>query len=296
MDIINKEPIRSEYKKLKTVLLHKPDSRIVSYNKPSKVLHISKINYNILEKEYKQIITEYKKIGVNVHLIPSKHINENNVNALFNMMYTRDLFFMTPKGAILSNMANSIRSGEIKYASKTLKKIGIPIIKKVSYGGTFEGADALWLNQNLVIVGVGKRTNYKGFLQVKQALKKQKIDCIKISMPHGDIPQHLLGVLQFVDSDLALLRTDLVEKEVIDILLKNNIKIISIHETEEVRKKQAMNIVTIAPRKIFMSSGCLKTKEIYKKNGITVVAEIKISQLINGSGGLACATAIIARK
>lgn len=45
-----------------------------------------------------------------------------------------------------------------------------------------------------------------------------------------------------------------------------------------------------------MAAGCPETKQIYRNAGIEVVAELPILQLINGAGGLACATGILARK
>lgn len=284
--------VGSEYKSLKAVLLYKPGKEIEEINDPLNVLHIRKIDYKVIEEEYDQIIKLYKRLKIKVYLINPGKIDDND--RLFNIMYVRDLFFMTPEGAIMSKMASELRQDEVKYAEKAIRSINIPIKKIIENSGTFEGADALWVNDKLVVVGVGNRTNVAGFLQVRDELKSQDIDCISVSAPGGT--QHLLGILQFVDSNLALVRVDLADLEIIDFLRRNKIKIVNIPENDEIKEKQAMNIVTIAPREIIMPTDCPKTKKIYQNYGIKIAAEIKINQLINGGGGLACATAIIARQ
>jgi arginine deiminase len=56
-----------------------------------------------------------------------------------------------------------------------------------------------------------------------------------------------------------------------------------------------MNVVTVAPRRVIMAAGCPGLKRLYEKAGLRVAAEVKISQLINGAGGIACATGILSR-
>lgn len=296
MDIIqtlSPYSVNSEYKSLKAVLLHRPHLEIEEPEHPQDVLHIKKIDYKIIEKEYNQIINLYKRLKVKTYLIDSDRIADRDKRCLFNMMYTRDLLFMTPEGAIMSKMKFALRQDEVKYAERALRSRGVHIIKTIEGAATFEGADALWMNPRLVMVGVGNRTNIQGFFQIQDALKLQGIDCLSVSAPQ-DAP-HLLGVLQLVNSDLALVRVDLADSKIIDFLKRNKINIVNIPENDEVRKRQAMNIVTVAPREVIMPDDCPRMKRIYQSHGIKIAAEVKINQLINGGGGLACATAIIAR-
>ncbi len=285
--------VNSEYKLLKAVLLHKPGPEIEEFDNPEGVLYVRKIDYKIIEKEYRQIIEMYKKLKIKVYLIDANRIDGGDRRYLFNMMYTRDLLFMTPEGAIISKMAHDVRQDEVKYAERTLRSIDIPIRKTIEGSGTFEGADALWVNDRSVIIGVGNRTNVEGFLQVRDELKLQGIRCVSVPAPRDTL--HLLGTVQFVDSDLALVRIDSVGLEIIDFLKRNKIKIVNIPENDEAKERQAMSIVAIAPKEIIMPADCPKTKKIYQSYGIKIAAEVKISQLINGGGGLACATAIITR-
>ncbi len=284
----------SEYKPLKAILLCEPHPGIGDAANPKEVLHLAKIDYAAIMKEYGHIIKLYKKFKINVFLINPHKIAGSDGLYKFNLIFTRDHFLMTQRGAIIARMFSQIRRSEVKYAEKALKAAGVSIRMVIQGSGTFEGADALWVRDKLVIVGVGNRTNMEGFRQIKKELERDRIKCICVPAPHDVL--HLLGALQFIDSGTALVRTDLVALEIIDLLKENKIKIIAVPENAEVGEKQAMNFVTISPRVIVMPAGCPRTKRIYEQSKIRIAAEIPIPQLVSAGGGLACATGILARS
>lgn len=284
--------VDSEYNRLGAVLLYMPGPEIGQIKNPKAAMHISRIDPRVLDAEYSDIIKAYKQLKIRVYFI--EDFGNTGKDRLFNLMYARDLFFMTPKGAIVSRMAFKIRKNEPRYAEKALKKIGIPVRKIIDGSGTFEGADALWLNKYSVIVGVGNRTNARGFRQVREELKAQGVGCVSVPAPSGT--QHLLGALQFIGTNAALIRRRIVDSKLVKFLKENKIYLIDIPENKEVKEKQAMNIVVVNPREIVMGAGCPLTRRIYERNGIKIVAQLKMTQLINGAGGLACATGIIGRR
>ncbi len=283
----------SEYRPLRSVLLSVPSPEIEKVDEPGKVLYSKLIDYDILKKEYDKLVKVYKKLKIKVNFINVKKIADTDPRYKFNLMFVRDLFFMTPKGAILSRMFSEVRRDEVRYAERALKNIKVPIIGSIQGEGTLEGADALWVNEKLVLVGVGNRTNTKGFLSLKKELRRQGVQCVRVPVPGGVL--HLLGALQFVDSGLALVRTELVDVKIIDLLKKNRIRIIAIPENRELRQKHAMNFVTVSPKRIIMPADCPRTKRIYENSGIKIIAEIRATQLNNGGGGIACATGILSR-
>lgn len=283
----------SEYGPLQAVLLHRPGREIAEVKSPAAVQHLRKINAETMDHEYLEIIRAFGDAGIQVYFIDPQRMGSGTDRYLFNLMYVRDLLFMTPQGAVLCQMEGTVRRDEVIYAERTLLKIGIPIAGAVELPGTFEGADALWLGRNTVIVGVGNRTNEEGFNQLKTLLQAQRVEVFPAPVPKD--AQHLLGLLQIVDRDLALVRSGRADPEIKRILNREGITAVDVPEDEETVEKQAMNVVTIAPRKILMASGCPKTAQLYRKRGIEVAGEIAVTQLINGGGGLACATGILAR-
>lgn len=286
--------VNSEYAQLTSVLLYKPGPEIAGYPDPKRIQQLAPINHNAMKQEYEAIIACFGRYGVAVNLIDPTPINEAR-DYLYNMMYCRDLLFMTPHGAILANMANAGRRQETLYAARTLKSLGIPLLHTVSGEGRFEGADALWLRGDLVVVGVGNRTNSQGYQQISDVLARQRVTCAAVAS-HQLITQHLLGSVQIVDRNMALVRHEIIDQEVVRFLEESNFKVVAIPENSEVKNRQAMNIVTIAPRTLLMTAACPETRTLYEKAGLTIAAELELGQLINGAGGLACATGILARN
>src|SRR5512143_2381981 len=284
---------RTEYEKLGAVMLYRPGPEIGNHPDPPLVQHLAPIDYAALTLEFRDIIRAYEARGISVHLIDPAPLSEDR-QYLFNMMYCRDLLFMTPEGAILSKMANPTRSSEVLYAARTLERQGVAVLHAVSGNGRFEGADAIWVGENLVMIGVGSRTNEEAFDQIKGVLRKIDVGCIAVPY-RATRTQHLLGAVQIVDKDLALVRHELVDREVLSALEEHNFRMLKVPENREVRTRQAMNIVTIAPRTILMTNQCPETKDLFLQAGLTVAAELELTQLMNGAGGLACATGIISR-
>lgn len=286
--------LNSEYKKLSAVMLYIPKSEINNYSDPAKILHIRPINHTELMLEFDHIIEAFESQGITVTLIDPTPI-DNDIWYRYNMMYCRDLFFMTPQGAILANMAYGIRSKEPLYAARSLMAMAVPLLHRVSGDGRFEGADALWLRDDFVVVGVGNRTNLQGYEQIRGVLEKMGVH--SVGLPSNQVTtQHLLGSVQIVDRNLALVRHEIIDSAVISFLEEQDFTVVKIPENIEVQKKQAMNIVTVAPRTIFMTADCPETKSLYIKAGLTIAAELDLTQLINGAGGLACASATVARN
>lgn len=286
--------VNSEYRPLKAVLLCRPPPENNNVNNAQDVLYSKNIDCAKLKKEYQQIVDTYRKLGIKVFFVDPEKIKNTDERYVYNLMFTRDLFFMTPRGAIVARMFSDIRKDEVKYAGRALKRMKVRIRKYIGNDATFEGADALWVNDGLVAVGVGNRTNAQGFQQVKEELKHESIRCVCLLAPQDTL--HLLGVLQFVDSGLVLARIDLIDSRVRNFLKENKIRIIPVPENAEIRRKHAMNFVTVGPRKIIMSAGCPQTKKLYERAGIKIAAEVRVTQLVNGNGGIACATGILARE
>lgn len=283
----------SEYETLAAVLLYKPAAAIGNHPEPASIQQLAPLSHEELTAELDGLISCYSHLGIEVILIdpPADHSDCSN----YNMMFCRDLFFMTPKGAILASMANETRRGEVRHAALTLAAAGIPLLHTIAGEGRFEGADALWIDKELVAVGVGNRTNWGAFEQLKTVLARQGVTAVPLPSTQ-QATQHLLGSLQIVDRDLALVRAGIISPETITFLEKHAFRVIRIPENLEVSSRQAMNIVTVAPRRIIMTADCPLTKRLYLAAGIEVVTELPIGQLINAAGGLACATGTLARK
>lgn len=281
--------VDSEYAPLRELLLYETPERPPAIRDPEKVQFLAPVDWKKLRRETRRLKSAFEKNGVRVRLLRSGAFP----SPLPNLLFVRDHFFLTPYGAVLGRMASSVRAGEEKWAQLSLAEAGIPILHAIRGNGTFEGADALWIRPDLVLVGVGNRTNASGYRQLKNLLADFGISCISVKLPKK--VQHLLGLLQIVAPRSALLRASIADPKVLRILKRHSYKILEIGETDEVTRRQGMNIVALAPNRVIMASGCPELKAAFRKFGIRIAAEVPITQYIHAAGGIACAGGILSR-
>jgi len=285
----------SEFGPLQAVLLHIPDRNTPPVEDVNSIQHLRPIDFEALHDQMQRLRDLYRRLGIEVFLIdPEATREDGEPRHFYNLVYARDLFFMTPEGAIVARMASEVRAGEEPFAARALAGLGIPILRTIGGSGTFEGADAAWADGCTVLVGVGNRTNGSGFEQVKACLEVQGVRAVAVPLPSRT--QHLMGVLQIVDQGQAVIRARIVSSEFKATMEGLGFHCVELEETAEVRAAQAMNFVTLAPSRIVMVGGNPGTRQILEDNDIRVVAEAELGELLKGAGGLGCATGILHRQ
>ena len=284
----------SEYRRLKAVLLYRPGPELASIRDPNSAQHLQALDVPRLRREISELAAAYRRLGIAAEWIPSRRFPGKPGAERWNLSYVRDLFFATREGAVVSRMASLVRAGEEKFASRALALLGIPVNRSVSGRGTFEGADALWLDSKTVLCGVGRRTNAEGLRQLREALSPQGVEVLAASLPRGT--QHLLGLLQIVDRRLALLRSAFAPDSLVRMLVRLGFRLVRVPESEETADKGGMNVVAVAPRRLVMPRDCPALKRLYVASGLEVAAEVSAVELLKGGGGLACATGILWRE
>ena len=185
-----------EWAPLRAVLMHQPGPEIESINDADKVLMLDVPDAKIARAQHESLAKSYHDVGVKVFYVKPDSVPPPN------LMFVADLLFMTPEGAILARPASTVRAGEECFVGKKLLELGVPVLRSIRGKGIFEGADAAWVNPNLVIVGKGLRTNSDGAAQIASLLQEMDIEVIEVSLPHNAM--HLMGVLRFVDRDHAI--------------------------------------------------------------------------------------------
>ena len=83
-------------------------------------------------------------------------------NTRLKSCYTRDPLIMVKGGAIVCRMGARIRRGEELAITRTLARIGIPILSTISGTGVMEGGSFAWINPTTAAIGVGVRVNREG--------------------------------------------------------------------------------------------------------------------------------------
>jgi N-dimethylarginine dimethylaminohydrolase len=275
----------NEYKKLKSITLFIPGKEINNIKNPDRVQHLDKINYKKMRSEMKKIQNYFRKKKIEVIEIV------RNQSPPLNLCFTRDLYWIGPKGIVQGRMGSEIRKAEEKLFLTTVALHELNFHCKLKPPSLFEGADALWLDTQNVLVGTKNRTNKSAFYELKKLFPE--INFIEIILPKK--VQHLLGMIQFIDKNKVLLRYKLAPTLLKKVLKKYHYNIINVDESYEVTHLQAMNVVTIKPNTIIMPADCPAMEKIYLKNKINIDSKFNIQELRKAGGGLACAIGILNR-
>ncbi|MBF0217052.1 MAG: hypothetical protein HQL30_08680 [Candidatus Omnitrophica bacterium] len=289
---MNRRGTDSEYKRLKAVLLHKGGPEIERVLSPGEVLYSGKISYPALAEEFGSLEKVFTSLGVKVFHIDASRIDGTDPRSFYNLMYARDLFWASSGECLISRMRHEVRRDEVKYAARTLSALGMSIRETYPDGAHFEGADILWLSPREVMVGVGGRTNDLGFEAITRSLSAKGIGTIRVPAPGASL--HLLGSVQIASGDLVFVRRG-IGSGIMEALERNGMRVVTVPETDEVSKRFAMSVVTVAPREVIMPRGNPGMKDVFLSSGVTVVREIETRELIKGGGGLGCAVGILER-
>jgi arginine deiminase len=188
--------LNSEWAPLKQVLLHPPGPELAQAADPEAAQLLETPDWQLAHRQHTALAQAYRIAGVAVHYV------EPTQTPPPNLIFCADLFWMTPEGAILARPASTVRAGEERWVARRLADLGVPILRTLTGTATFEGADALWLDPQTVLLGRGLRTNNEGIRQVSAALNEIGVQAIPVDLPVGTM--HLMGLLRILDRDLAL--------------------------------------------------------------------------------------------
>jgi N-dimethylarginine dimethylaminohydrolase len=209
-----------------------------------------------------------------------------------NLIFLADLLFMTPEGAILGRPASVVRAGEERLVAARLAQLGIPILRSVRGHGTFEGADAAWIDSDTVLLATGLRTNPNGADQVAQLLHELGVKVVRVGLPYGAM--HLMGQLRFADNDLAFAWPGRVPFAAVDTLREKGYRVLFLPHEGEATLGMSLNFVTIGPRRILMASGNPVTQAFFEDAGVDCLT-VPIDELAKAAGGIGCLTGILER-
>jgi N-dimethylarginine dimethylaminohydrolase len=279
--------INSEWALLKAVLLHRPGTEFAGIENPDEIQMLAIPNVEKIQKQHDAIAEAYRKAGISVTYV------EPNVKPPPNTIFVADLMFMTPEGVILARPASTVRAGEERFVARRLADIGIPIVSCIRGRGTFEGADAMWVNPNCVIVGTGQRTNQEGATQITSILKQMEVEVIIVNLPLGAM--HLMGSLRFFDENLAICWPSKTPYAALNTLRDRGYEVLLAPDEGELFQGMALNYVSLGPRKILMAAGNPKTQSFYEQMGITCQS-VQIDEIMKAAGGIGCLTGILERE
>lgn len=275
--------VSSHVAPLRDVLLALPGAEQEYPEEPGAWLMLERPHLPTLQAQTHALAALYRSQGVTPHLYRPAAPKPNH-------LFQCDLFFMTPEGAILARMAARQRAGEERGAAEALAARGVPILLTPRGEALFEGADAMWLDDRTVLVGVGKRTNDAAVRQIAPVLADMGVRVVPVEIGGG--VQHLLGVVNLITPTLAAVISPHVTPSLRAAL--RDFELIELPSDEETEARRAMNFVTLAPGRIVMPANCPRTTAVYEAHGVEC-HPIEVSEYIKAAGALGCLTGILSR-
>jgi N-dimethylarginine dimethylaminohydrolase len=278
--------VANEWSPLQAVLLHRPGAELEQVTDPNRADMLAPVDLSRARRQHDDMARAFREAGVRVHYV------EPPETSLPNLMFVADLMFMTPEGAILGRPASTVRAGEEKLVAWRLAQLGIPILRSVRGHGTFEGADAAWVDARTVLLATGLRTNAEGAVQVAGLLREMGVEVIQVGLPYGAM--HLMGTLRFADRDLALAWPGRVPYGAVEALRTRGYRVLFLPDEEEASRGMALNVVTLGPRRVLMPAGNPTTRAFYEEAGMACLT-VAADELIKAAGGIGCLTGVLER-
>ncbi len=279
--------INSEWAPLKRILLHRPGSELSASVDPDTVQMLAPVDFIKAQAQHDALAKAYVNAGVVVDYVAPVQTPPPN------QLFVADLMLMTPEGAVVARPASTVRAGEERHVAARLAQLGIPICRTIGGQGTFEGADAMWLDAQTLLLGTGFRTNTHAARQLAEVLGEMGVATLTTRLTQGAM--HLMGALRFCDRDLAVVWQGRLQPDALTALEQRGISIKMLPDEAELINGMALNFVTLGPRRILMPAGNPVTEAFYKSLGIDVLT-VAVDEIIKAAGAIGCMTGIVERE
>ncbi|MCM3039599.1 arginine deiminase family protein [Paenibacillus motobuensis] len=280
----------SETDELKHVLLHRPGQEIENIRDHNEVLWTEILDSKRAREQHDNMAEIYKQNNVIVDYIDAEDLSNNYPNLYF----CRDLFTMTPQGAIISRLASKVRAGEELLAAKKMMQLDIPIIATAHGDMYLEGPDVVIVNQDLVFIGIGIRTNIQAAHFVEKLLKIQGFsEIIFIQTTYGC--GHLDGVFNLINAKHAAIVPKRASYEIYSNLKRHGFSILDLNNKQEVDEGMSINFVPLNSETILINSLPREAIKSYESLGIECI-QVDVSELMKGGGSVHCMTGVLRRK
>ena len=235
-------------------------------------------------------------MSLNFSVLLNKKSNKRYISDFKTWIMRTDYFdnilaywdFNVGSGTTLIDQTENGNNGTIYGATYSMD---VPILGAVTGNGRLEGGDVLWLDEKTVAVGEGYRSNAEGIRQFRQLLGDLVDEVISIALPHWTGPNdclHLLSLISPVDHDLVVVYSRLMPVPFRDRLLARGMKFVEVPDSEW--DSMACNVLAVAPRKVIMMDGNLKTQAALEKEGVEVSVYDGSEISLKGAGGPTCLT------
>ena len=206
-------------------------------------------------------------------------------------IYAYDPLLPLDDGVIVLRPGKLGRRAEPEALAADLLALGIPTIGRLTEPATAEGGDLCFLRPDLLLAGVGYRTNLAGVEQLRALLAPRGIDVLAFDLPHLHGPDeclHLLSLFSLLDTDLAVAYPPLMPARLVQLFEDRGVKLVGVPEEEFA--SQGPNVLALGPRIALALEGNPETKRRMEAAGVEVRTFRGQEISRKGDGGPTCLT------
>ncbi|CUS04542.2 Amidinotransferase [Candidatus Promineifilum breve] len=275
---------------LQTVLVRRPDEAFGAAD-PALWHYTDQPYLPLAQQEHDAFVNTLLGRGVEVvyHDAPLR----DRADAIF----VHDPALLTDRGAIILRMGKSLRVGEEDALEMTLRRLGVPILYRLSGAATAEGGDLMWLDERTLCVGLGFRTNAAGLAQLGEALAGSGVELVPVQLPYFEGPDaclHLMSLISMVDDDLAVVYRPLLPVPFYQLLEARGVELIDVSDEEFAT--MGTNVLALGPRDCLMLDHNHETRAALEAAGCRVTVYRGDELSLKAEGGATCLTRAILRE
>ena len=233
---------------------------------------------NVAIEQYNEMLSAYASADVTVHQL------EKDPDLPY-QIFARDSSFMTPFGAVITNMAQPWRKGENFRAIETYAKLNIPIYEFVT-AGTFEGGDFNIIEPGCALVGwegSEGRSEEKAALQIKKWFQSEGWEIFTIDIDPFYVHIDLMVVM--LAEKLAAVCLETTDPSVVNWLKAKKIQVIPVPFSETLAL--GCNVVALGNDRVLLPENSYTLTDILKAEGFKIYNP-KMDMISQGGGGLHC--------
>jgi N-dimethylarginine dimethylaminohydrolase len=212
-------------------------------------------------------------------------------------VYAHDASLPTDCGLIVLRPGKPNRVAEGPHHASFCETLDIPTFGQITFPGTAEAGDIVWLNAKTLLIGHGFRTNADGIHQMRALLAPKNVEVLSAPLPYGPGPSaclHLMSLISLLDDKTALVDLSWLAVETVELLQSQGFDFIEIEVSE--RETLACNVLALGNNRLLAIEENRKTNARLRQAGFDVRTFPGSELCINGSGGPTCLTRPLLRQ
>jgi N-dimethylarginine dimethylaminohydrolase len=227
------------------------------------------------------------ELGAEVEIAPAL---EGQVDAV----YMHDPLLVTARGGIPLRMRKPARAREPAHAREELERLGVPVLGELPEGAFADGGDRFWIDDELMAIGLGYRTNRAGAAAVA-AIADEAVETY--DLPHDQGPAHVLHLQSFISAvtdELCVVYEPLAPVRLLQDLRNRGRRWIAIDR--DAYDAMGCNILAVRPGVVVMVDHVASVRRALEREGVEVHVYDGSELSLKGDGGPTCLTAPLLRR